>query len=93
MANISSIKLPDGSTYSILDAAVPAWAKANSKPTYTASEVGAATSNHTHTTSIATSTGTNQLTLSFGSKYAIIAGDTSYVFTMPSLPVYDGSVT
>lgn len=28
---------------------VPAWAKAASKPSYTASEVGASPSNHTHT--------------------------------------------
>lgn len=39
---------------------------------------------HTHTTSIATSTGTNQITLAYGGKYAITAGGTSYVFTMPS---------
>ncbi len=65
---------------------VYSWAKAATKPTYTASEVGAATSGHTHTTSIATSTGTNQLTLAFGTKYAITAGGTSYVFTMPSNP-------
>lgn len=65
---------------------VYSWAKAATKPTYTASEVGAATSDHTHTTSIATSTANNQLTLAFGSKYAITAGGTSYVFTMPSNP-------
>ena len=47
---------------------------------------GYATSNHTHTTSIATSTGTNQITLEFGTKYAITAGGTSYVFTMPANP-------
>ena len=41
---------------------------------------------HTHTTSIATSTGTNQITLAFGSKYALTAGGTSYVFTMPVNP-------
>ena len=45
-----------------------------------------ATSNHTHTTSIATSTGTNKITLAFGTKYAITAGGTSYVFTMPANP-------
>ena len=45
-----------------------------------------AAGDHTHTTTIATSTGTNQLTLAFGSKYAITAGGTSYVFTMPSNP-------
>lgn len=50
----------------------------------TASDVGAAASGHTHTTSIATSTGTNQITLEPGTKYAITAGGTSYVFTTPS---------
>ena len=47
---------------------------------------GFATSSHTHATSIATSTGTNQITLAFGTKYAITAGGTSYVFTMPANP-------
>lgn len=47
---------------------------------------GYATSSHTHDTSIATSTGTNQITLEFGTKYAITAGGTSYVFTMPANP-------
>ena len=50
----------------------------------TYSDVGAAASGHTHTTSIATSTATNQITLAYGTKYAITAGGTSYVFTMPS---------
>jgi len=44
----------------------------------------AATKGHTHTTSIATSSGTNQITLAYGTKYAITAGGTSYIFTMPS---------
>ena len=47
---------------------------------------GAAAYNHNHTTSITTSTGTNQITLAFGTKYAISAGGTSYVFTMPANP-------
>ena len=47
---------------------------------------GYATSSHTHATSIATSTGTNKITLEFGTKYAITAGGTSYVFTMPANP-------
>ena len=46
----------------------------------------AAKGNHTHATSIATSSSTNQLTLAYGTKYAITAGGTSYVFTMPSAP-------
>ena len=53
---------------------------------------GFATSNHTHTTSIAASTGTNQITLAFGGKYAITAGGTSYVFTMPANPDTDVKV-
>jgi len=59
----------------------------------TASEVGAATSGHTHTTSIATSSGTNQLTLAFGTKYAITAGGTSYIFTTPANPNTDTTYT
>jgi len=66
------------------DPTVPSWAKAASKPTYTAAEVGAATSGHTHATSIATSTGTNQISLAANTKYAISAGGTSYVFTTPA---------
>ena len=53
---------------------------------------GYATSSHTHATSIATSTGTNQITLAFGTKYSISTGGTSYVFTMPSLPTATSSV-
>lgn len=41
---------------------------------------------------IASSTAANQLTLAFGSKYSINAGGTPYIFTMPSLPIYDGTV-
>lgn len=47
---------------------------------------GKAASGHTHATSIATSSATNQLTLAFGTKYALTAGGTSYVFTMPANP-------
>lgn len=43
----------------------------------------AAAGNHTHSTSIATSTGTNQLSLSANTKYAITAGGTSFIFTTP----------
>ena len=44
----------------------------------------AAAGNHTHTTTIATSSGTNELTLAHGTKYAITAGGDSFIFTMPS---------
>lgn len=53
---------------------------------------GAAAYGHTHATSIATSTDTNQITLAFGTKYSISAGGTSYVFTMPSNPNTDVKV-
>ena len=43
----------------------------------------AAAGNHTHATSIAASSGTNQLTLAASTKYAITAGGTSYIFTTP----------
>lgn len=45
---------------------------------------GKAASGHTHTTTIATSSGTNELTLAHGTKYAITAGGDSFVFTMPA---------
>lgn len=41
MAEISKITLPNGDSYDLKDSAVPSWAKAESKPTYTASEVDA----------------------------------------------------
>lgn len=53
---------------------------------------GAAAYKHTHDTSITTSSGTNQITLAFGTKYSISTGGTSYVFTMPSLPTATSSV-
>ena len=43
-----------------------------------------ANGNHTHTTSIAESSGTSQVSLAHGKKYALNAGGTSYIFTMPS---------
>ena len=46
----------------------------------------AAKGNHTHTISIATDSGTNKITLAFGTKYKLTAGGSSYVFTMPSSP-------
>lgn len=55
MADISKITLLDGNQYDIKDTVareriseIPSWALASTKPTYTASEVDAATSSHTH---------------------------------------------
>lgn len=45
---------------------------------------GKAASSHTHDVSIAASSGTNELTLAHGTKYALTAGGQSFVFTMPS---------
>ena len=60
---------------------------------YSHTHTGYATSNHTHDTSIAKSTEDNQITLAFGTKYAISAGGTSYVFTMPKNPNTDTTYT
>ena len=49
----------------------------------------AAAGNHTHSTSIATSTGTSQITLNASAKYAITAGGTSYIFTTPPNTTYE----
>lgn len=54
---------------------------------------GKAASGHTHTTTIATSSGTSELTLAHGTKYAITAGGTSFVFTMPNSGNTDTKVT
>ena len=54
---------------------------------YTAS-TDYATSGHTHTTTIAAAAtnDTSSLTLDFGTKYKLTAGDTNYIFTMPANP-------
>ena len=72
---------------------VYSWAKAESKPTYTASEVGAATSSHTHTISLATDTGTSTITLASAGKYKLTAGGSSVIFTMPTIPTVSYPVT
>jgi len=48
------------------------------------SDIGAATSDHTHTLSIAEDSGTNALTLAYGKKYKLTAGGSTYIFTMPA---------
>lgn len=52
--------------------------------TLTASDVGAATSGHTHSLSIATDSGTNQLTLAHNTKYKLTAGGSTFIFTTPT---------
>ena len=75
------------------DPTVPSWAKASSKPTYTYSEVGAASSGHTHTTTLAADTGTSTITLESAGKYKLTAGDTNVIFTMPTIPTVSYPVT
>ena len=50
----------------------------------TVSLSGYATSGHTHTTTIAADSGTNQLTLAANTKYKLTAGGTSFIFTTPA---------
>lgn len=40
--------------------------------------------NHSHTLSIATDSGTNALTLAYGTKYKLTAGGSTFIFTMPA---------
>lgn len=47
MADISKITALDNVTYNLKDASISAWARAVTKPTYTASEVGALPSSTT----------------------------------------------
>lgn len=46
----------------------------------------AAAGNHTHTTTLATDTGTSSITLASAGKYKLTAGGTSVIFTMPTIP-------
>lgn len=63
MADLSKIKL-NGTEYNLKDAAVPAWAKTATKPTYTAAEVGALPSTYTApVTSVNGQTGEVNLTI------------------------------
>lgn len=56
--------------------------KAMAKPS--PADIGAASSDHTHTLSIAEDTGTNNVTLGYGKKYKLTAGGSTYIFTMPA---------
>lgn len=83
------ISSPDGEGLEIIetDPTVPAWAKEPRKPTYTASEVGAAQASHTHTSSAITdadteaTNGSNKLVTS-GAAYT--AGNNARQYTQTS---------
>lgn len=51
---------------------------------WTLAEIGAATSGHTHTLSLASDTGTSSITLAHGGKYKLTAGGNSVIFTLPT---------
>jgi len=57
--------------------------------TLSASDVGASASDHTHTLSIASDTGTSSLSMSANTKYKLTAGGETYVFTTPSDTTYE----
>ena len=69
---------------------VPTSRKINNKAltgdiSLTYSDVSAASSGHTHTTSIQTYSGTPLIALAHGGKYSITAGGTSYSFSLPTV--------
>ena len=78
MADISKITLLDGNQYNIKDTVareriseIPSWALASTKPTYTASEVDAAASSHTHGNITNTGDITTIATISSGDRLII----------------------
>jgi len=54
----------------------------------TPANIGAATSGHTHTLSLASSTGTSAITLAASTKYQLTAGGSTYIFTTPPNTTY-----
>lgn len=52
--------------------------------TYNIKDANAARSDHTHTASLATDTGTSAITLAYGEKYKLTTGGSSVIFTMPA---------
>ena len=82
-----------GTTLSLVTTGEKATWNAKSNLALGTSSTTAAKGNHTHALSIATDTGTNELTLAHGSKYKITAGGDSFVFTMPASGNTDTKVT
>jgi len=72
---------------------VYAWAQASTKPTYTASEVGAAPTGHDHTIALAASSGTSSISLAANTKYQLTAGGKSIIFTTPADTNTNNAVT
>lgn len=62
----------------------PSWANTSTKPTYTASEVGAATSGHTHGISLNSTTSTSGVVqLAHSGTYNLTAGGSTVTFKLP----------
>lgn len=81
-------------SYTETDPTVPNWAKQASKPTYTASEVGALPSTYTPpVTSVNGRTGAVTITIpTVPTAVSAFTNDAGYL-TLADLPIYDGSVT
>ena len=71
------------------DPTVPAWAKASTKPTYTASEVGALPSTTTYVSTVNGQTGA--VTITVPTTVSSFTNDAGYL-TLVTLPIYDGTV-
>jgi len=81
---ISSLSQNANGEITVAKANLPTATTATAGITTVGASGGAATYEHTHTTSIAEDTGTSNVSLTHGSKYKLTAGGTSVVFTMPS---------
>lgn len=100
MADISKVTV-GSTTYNIKDAAVPSWAKAANKPSYTASEVGAlpdttvipaAQVNSDWNASSGVAQILNKPTIpTVPTNVSSFTNDAGYL-TLATLPIYDGTV-
>jgi hypothetical protein len=77
--NVSAFTNDSGylTSFTETDPTVPAWAKATSKPTYTASEVGAAATSHTHGNLSNDGKITTTATIASGDKLVIVDSDST----------------
>lgn len=68
---ISKITLPDGTTFNIEDSSIYDWARAATKPSYTATQVGAAAASHNHGDITSTGDITTSSTIASGDRLVI----------------------
>lgn len=90
-------------TIGTLSSGTVPWARLSNVPSASTSAAGiiqigtgasnAAAGNHTHTTSLASDTGTSTVTLTSGGKFKLTAGGTSVIFTMPTSTNNAGTIT